>query len=104
MKSRYALLPFLVLALGFSGCATYFPNGLIFTEIKSGTAVGPGDVAYTKTGVCEAQSVLGLIATGDISIKTACANGGIKTIKFVDYDVQNVLGIIGKYKITVYGD
>ncbi|MDD3987612.1 MAG: TRL domain-containing protein, partial [Candidatus Omnitrophica bacterium] len=52
----------------------------------------------------KSTSILGLVATGDSSIKTAASNGGIKTIKYVDYDAKNILGIYGEYTTTVYGD
>ena len=95
------LFAFLVLTLG---CATPFPLGQLYTGIKSPVAVGDGSVNYTKVGEASAKSYFGLIATGDSSIERAKANGGIKNIKFVDYKVENVLGIVGTYTTIVYGD
>jgi hypothetical protein len=31
-------------------------------------------------------------------------NGGITKIHYIDWDVKNILGIIGTYKVTVYGE
>ena len=59
-------------------------------------------MTYSKVGTAKATSILGMVA--DCSIKTAAANGGIKTIKYVDYDTKNTLGIYGEYTTTVYGD
>ena len=39
-----------------------------------------------------------------IALTTAAANGGITTIKFVDYEVENILGVYGQYTTVVYGD
>ena len=61
-------------------------------------------ITDSKVGKATATSVLGLVATGDSSIKTAAANGGITKIKYVDYEVENILGIYGKYTTVVYGD
>ncbi len=87
-----------------SGCATPYPLGMIYTEIKAPVAAGSGGVSYSKVGTAKANSILGMVATGDCSIKTAAANGGIKTIKYVDYDAKNTLGVYGEYTTTVYGD
>lgn len=86
-----------------SGCATPFPCGQIYTEIKSPVAAGDGG-SYSKVGTSKATSILGLVATGDASIKTAMANGGISKVKFVDYESKNILGLFGEYTTTVYGD
>jgi len=89
----------------FAGaCATYLPMGVIYTKVEAPVAAGDGPVKYTKVGKAEAQSVLGLIATGDASIQTAARNADIRTIKYVDYHVENILGIIGRYTTTVYGN
>ena len=93
----------LILALLLAGCATPYPYGALYTEIKAPVATS-GGVSYSKVGVAKATSILGLVATGDASIKAAAANGGIKTIKYVDYDAKNILGVYGEYTTTVYGD
>jgi hypothetical protein len=67
-------------------------------------ADGPGAINYSKAGKTDAQSILGLIATGDASIKTAANNGTIKTIQHVDSHAGSILGLIGKDTTTVYGD
>lgn len=86
-----------------SGCASVLPSGIVYTEAKLPIAVGePG--AYSKVGVSKATSILGLVATGDASIKAAMENGRITKVKYVDYDAKNILGIYGEYTTTVYGD
>ena len=104
MKKVSLLVLGLFLAVMLSGCATPLPTGWIYTEIKSPIAAGDGSVSYSKVGVSKSTSILGLVATGDASIKAAVADGNIKTIKYVDYDVKNILGFIGNYTTTVYGD
>ena len=104
MKSKIAYIAILFLVVVVvSGCATPYPYGAFYTEVKSPVAAA-GDISYSKVGVAKATSILGLVATGDASIKAAADNGGIKKIKYVDYDSKNILGIYGEYTTTVYGD
>jgi len=92
------------LATMLIGCATPYPYGALYTGIKSPVAVGSGDLSYSKTGTAVSTSYFGLVATGDASIEAAKANGDIKTIKYVDYKAENILGLIGTYTTIVYGD
>jgi len=104
MKKLSLVAIVLSFAVLLVGCATPFPLGSFYTEIKSPAAAASGPVTYSKVGTASSTSILAIVATGDASIKTAAANGGIKTIKYVDYDAINYLGIYGKYTTTVYGD
>ena len=101
LKFILVLLPLVALVMG--GCATYMPHGVLYVGAKGPVAAGT-DATYSKTGKAEAQSILGLVATGDASIAAAAKNGGITKIKMVDWHVENILGIIGKYTTIVYGD
>jgi len=103
MKKLGLAVVLLSLTVMLVGCATPFPYGIIYTEIKSPIAAD-GGVSYSKIGTAKSVSILGLVATGDASIKAAAANGRITTVKYVDYDVKNILGIYGEYITTVYGD
>ena len=58
----------------------------------------------SKKGIAYCESFLGLITTGDASIQAAADNGGITKISHVDWDVRNILGLYGKYTVTVYGE
>jgi len=89
----------------FMGCATPRPIGLLYTELKLPIdAEGDMSKASTKIGVAECQSVLGLVANGDASIERAMKNGGITKIHYVDWEVKNILGVIGNYKVIVHGE
>ena len=104
MKKISFLILVLFVVVMLNGCATPYPMGMIYTEVKAPVAAGDGGMSYNKVGTSKATSILGIVATGDCSIKTAAANGGIKNIKYVDYDAKNILGIYGEYTTTVYGD
>ncbi len=104
MKKISFIVFVLFVVVMLNGCATPYPMGIVYTEIKAPIAAGSGAMSYSKVGTAKATSILGIVATGDASIKTAAANGGIKTIKYVDYDAKNTLGVYGEYTTTVYGD
>jgi len=86
-----------------TGCATSVPVGGLYTELKLPVDAGT-NARNLKVGTAECMSVLGLVATGDASIEAAMKNGGITKINHVDWEAKNILGIIGNYKVTVYGE
>ena len=77
-------------------------GGSLFTDVSGPIGV-TSNAAGTKMGQASSSGILGF-ATGDSSIKTAAANGGISTISHVDYHVQNILSIWQKTTVTVYGN
>lgn len=85
------------------GCATAFPVGGLYTKLNLPvSAEGAGK--SMKTGTSECTSVLCWVATGDISYEEAMKDGGITKVSHADWEVENILGIIGNYKLTVYGE
>jgi hypothetical protein len=103
-RNATGLAILVLLSVGLSACATYIPAGVLYTDAKGAVSAAGGEISYTKIGIAEAKSVFSLVAWGDASIQTAAKNGGITKIKYVDYEVNNVLGIFGKYQTIVYGD
>lgn len=103
MKAKYAVLVVLVMA-GFTGCASIYPTGSLYTDVKIPMEMGSDSSACPKTGVSKANTYLSLFAVGDASIQAAAQNGGITKINTVDWDVENLLGILGTYKTTVCGE
>jgi len=101
-KMMMALMAAGTLAL-FSGCVTVQPIGALYTEVKLPVTVGTLSKA-TKVGRAECKSICGLVAMGDASIEAAAKNGGITVIHHVDWEVENIAGIIGKYRCVVYGE
>lgn len=88
----------------FASCASNYPQGLAYTELKLPVTTGTAKGKWTKIGVAPSVSYLSLIATGDSSIKAACENGDITEIVYIDWEVKNILGLIGDYKLVVYGN
>ena len=91
-------------AVVLTGCATPYPQGLAYLQLKLPVAVSGDKAANLKVGKAECRSVLGLVATGDASIDAAAKNGGITVIHHVDWEVENVFGLLGIYRCVVYGE
>lgn len=106
MKRRIMSLPvmlFLLAPLFLSGCATPYPSGIVYTDVKF-PLMATSNASSEKVGTSECKSYFFLFATGDASIEAAMKNGGITKIHHIDWDAYNVLGIYGRYKVTVYGE
>ncbi|MDL2124517.1 MAG: TRL-like family protein [Deltaproteobacteria bacterium] len=86
------------------GCATPYPVGTLYTQLELPVAVTANSGTPTKVGTSKCISVLTLVAIGDASIEAAKKDGGITKVHHVDWEVENILGIFGKYKVTVYGE
>ena len=76
--------------------------GWAYTEAQWDGVIEDGP-APTKTGKACATSILAMVATGDASLETAKANGGITQISHVDHSSKNILGIFGEYCTIVKG-
>jgi hypothetical protein len=103
-----------VLSLGassLSGCAAGFAfanRGVIgaptiYASTSAGEYVSEQRLG-TKSGEGCATSILGLIATGDVSISEAARKGGITRVTHIDHKFENILGLYAKYCVYVYGD
>ncbi len=75
--------------------------GLLYTEVWG--PIDAGGRVGAKEGQACAQSIMGLVATGDASIKAAAKNGGITQINSVDHYTRNVMGIMGEFCTIVRG-
>jgi hypothetical protein len=84
--------------LGGVGGAT----GMLYTDV-SGALGATSNAGGSKMGQATSTGII-CVATGDSSIKTAAANGGITKISHVDYHVTSVLGLYVKTTVTVYGE
>jgi hypothetical protein len=95
----FALVLFGSMAMGCLG--VYTPAaGLIWTDVQG--PVDAGDKVGKKEGRACAQSILGVFATGDASIKAAAAAGGITRIDSVDHhSVWKV--VMGEFCTVVRG-
>ena len=76
--------------------------GMVSTDV-SGPVLATGNAGASKVGQASSTGII-CIATGDSSIKAACANGGITKISHVDYHITSVLSVYTKTTVTVYGE
>jgi hypothetical protein len=74
--------------------------GLIWTDVQA--PIDAGDKVGAKEGRSCAQSILGILATGDASIKAAAAAGGITKIDSVDHH-STWMVIVGEFCTIVRG-
>jgi hypothetical protein len=77
-------------------------GGLVYTDV-SGPLGATSNAGGSKMGQASSTAII-CVATGDSSIKTAAANGGITKISHVDYHTTSVLGVYAKTTVTVYGE
>jgi TRL-like protein family len=107
MRKLIGYSSLVAVAVLFAGCVCPMGpiggvGGSIYTDV-SGPVLATSNSASTKMGQATSQGILGF-ASGDSSIKTAAANGGITKIEHVDYHTTSVLGIYAKTTVTVYGE
>ncbi len=76
--------------------------GYVYTDV-SGPIMATGNTGSSKVGKATSKGII-CVATGDSSIKAACANGGITKIHHVDYHTTSVLGVYVETTVTVYGE
>ncbi len=103
MRRGIGISAAIALALVMSGCMpVYSPlQGALYTEVWG--PIDAGERVGSKEGSACAQGILGLIATGDASIKEAARDGGITKIDSVDHKSKNILGILAEFCTIVRG-
>ena len=92
------------------------PMGLLYTDVHAPLTLGATSFG-TKRGAAVSHQLglpplpfpglttgLDLFAWGDASEKAATANGGITTVRHVDYELRVVLWLYRTFTIDVYGD
>jgi hypothetical protein len=95
------------LVVGLSGCMIVDSpiKGMMGTEVIWGD-IATGETADPRTlkeGKACAESILGLLARGDASVRAAKQNGNIKEVISVDHSARNFLNIVGEWCTIVRG-
>ena len=109
---RYIVtLILLVMLISLCGCGMFYRSPVVpptaggFTNITA-----PVDITYnlteigSKKGEATSVGVLGLLAFGDASVKTAARDGNMKRVDHIGYEYTNVLGLVSFYTTVVYGE
>ncbi len=77
--------------------------GVLGSRVRWGE-FAQGDDASHKEGKACMDTILGLIARGDASVRAAKAAGGITEVSVVDHSARNFLNIVGEYCTIVRGN
>ncbi|WP_340122466.1 TRL-like family protein [Methylobacter svalbardensis] len=111
-QRRVTMKPFLAvgvmsLVVSLSGCMIVDSpiKGVLGTEVIWGD-IATGETAPSgslKEGKACAESILGLLARGDASVRAAKENGNIKEVISVDHSARNFLNIVGEWCTIVRG-
>lgn len=104
MKRVLAMGAVVLLLAGLTGCLPVATPalGIIYTDVKYGDTATTSTAAAKEGRAC-AQSIMGLVASGDASVAAAKAAGGITEVSQVDHYAKSVLGIIGEWCTIVKG-
>ena len=99
-----SMLGLAILAAGLSGCMIVDSpiKGVLGTEVIWGD-IATGKTSELKEGKACAESILGLLARGDASVRAAKENGGITEVTSVDHSARNFLNIVGEWCTIVKG-
>jgi hypothetical protein len=104
--NKLLVVPVVIAAL--TGCASFAFSGQgtavggLYVAAETPFAVTNNDVGKKKGEAC-ATSILGLVTTGDASIRSAADAAGIKNISAVDSNFMHILGLYSKYCVVVSG-
>ena len=98
----------LLLPTALSGCAGFafagqkVAHGFIYADAVTPVHASNNNIGR-KTGEACAMSILGIVTTGDATIRAAADAGGVRDISAVDSSILNVLGIYAKHCTLVSG-
>ena len=82
----------LLLFIGIMPSMAFDPYGIIYQNTTH-PLVGSGSVAPNKVGISKCKTFFGVVAVGDCSIKTAMANGKIRSLSHADQHIKCICGV-----------
>jgi hypothetical protein len=101
------MLGAILVGVGLGGCMIVEApiRGVVGTEVIWGdVATGKaGSPTAGKEGKACAESILGLIARGDASVRAAKENGKITEVTSIDHSARNFFGVVGEWCTLVRG-
>ena len=104
-----SILGLAILATGLNGCMIVdspikgvLGTEVIWGDIATGEKGSPAPGALREGKAC-AESILGLLARGDASVRAAKENGKISDVTSVDHSARNLLNIVGEWCTIVRG-
>ena len=104
--TRVMTLTAVLIAIGMTGCMIVDTpvKGMFGSRVRWGDfAQGDDSTPDTKEGRACMDTILGLFARGDASVRAAKANGKITEVSVIDHSAKNFLNITGEYCTIVRG-
>jgi hypothetical protein len=92
--------------IAMTGCmiVTTPVQGVFGSRVRWGDFAQGDDMAPdTKEGRACMDTILGLFARGDASVRAAKADGKIREVSVIDHSGKNFLNIVGEYCTIVRG-
>jgi TRL-like protein family len=77
--------------------------GVLGSRVRWGEFAQGDDKAGQKEGKACMDTILGLVARGDASVRAAKIDGGITEVSVVDHSARNFLNIVGEYCTVIRG-
>jgi TRL-like protein family len=104
-RSVLAVSAVLIGIMGVTGCMIVDTPvmGVLGSRVRWGEFAQGDDKPGQKQGIACMDTILGLLARGDASVRAAKANGGITEVSVVDHSARNFLNIVGEYCTIVRG-
>jgi len=96
----------LISSMSMTGCMIVDTpvQGLLGSRVRWGDhAQGDDSKPDTKEGRACMDTILGLFARGDASVRAAKADGKITEVSVIDHSAKNFLNIMGEYCTIVRG-
>jgi hypothetical protein len=93
-------------SIGMTGCMIVDTpvQGLLGSRVRWGDQAPGNDMtADTKEGRACMDTILGLFARGDASVRAAKLDGKITEVSSVDHSAKNFMNIVGEYCTIVRG-
>jgi hypothetical protein len=105
MTRTLAASALLICLMGATGCMIVDAPvmGMLGSRVKWGEFAQGDDKKNQKEGKACMETLLGLLARGDASVRAAKLNGGITEVSVVDHSSRNFLNIVGEYCTIVRG-
>lgn len=109
-RTVIGLLALIAFSLGCAGAGAFtqpagvMPTGTFFAETTSGAILHDNGATASKSGKACGTSILGLVGTGDTSVSTAMANGGVRKAVYTEVTYRNILGLFAEVCTVVKGN
>lgn len=103
MLKKLSVIAAVVALNGCAVVASPVGNGALFTSMK-GPIMATDATAASKSGEACAQSILGIVVSGDASIASAKKAAGITKLATADHSSTAFLGLYSQFCTQVTGE